>query len=180
VAQFCCSNAKSHFSVNLQPQLSSTYLHNLCQGALASNTFLEIKEAQHMNEQLASLISNFICEAKCIIDKKELFNLSNSGKNSQTPSFNVVLKMNSSTDFKPIQEHIKINYRIISMPEVPISLYMNTICELIFPDCEKEFAIKVEKACEIVNKCSNYQLLALDDIRHLILSSMATEFSEFK
>jgi len=103
VAQFCTANAKSHFSINLQPLLSTTYLHNLCQGALASSTFLEIKEAQHMSEQLASLISNFICEAKCILDKKELFNLSNSGKNNQLPSFHVALRMNSNADFRPIQ-----------------------------------------------------------------------------
>jgi len=50
----------------------------------------------------------------------------------------------------------------------------------VFPDCEKEFAAKVEKACEIVNKCSNFQLLAFDDIRNSILSAMSTNFSDFK
>ena len=49
ISQFCISNAKSYFTINLQPKLSTSFLNNLCQGALSSSTFLEIKDGQYMS-----------------------------------------------------------------------------------------------------------------------------------
>lgn len=54
---------------------------------------------------------------------------------------------------------------------------MNFVCNLIFADCDKDFAIKVEKACEIVNKCCGYQLLHTNEVRHMVLGSMGVSFS---
>lgn len=40
VQHFCNANARNHFAVDLHPELTHQHLHNLCQGALASSTFL--------------------------------------------------------------------------------------------------------------------------------------------
>jgi hypothetical protein len=176
VTHFCSANAKNHFSVNLQPRLASTYLHNLCQGALSSSTFLEIREAQHLSPQLASLISNFICEAKCLLDKKEMFNLPNGNRNTNIHSFNIALRLPHNADFRPIQEHLRINYRIISLPAISVTAYLNYVCELLFPDYDKDLASRIEKACEIVNKCSGNEILRLEEVRSVLLTSTSLHF----
>ena len=40
--------------------------------------------------------------------------------------------------------------------------------------------MKIEKACEIVNKCNNYQVISLDEIRAIILDISVINFNEFK
>jgi hypothetical protein len=40
VSHFCNSNARSYFTAALDPNLSHSYVNNLCQGALSSNTYL--------------------------------------------------------------------------------------------------------------------------------------------
>ena len=137
VNQFCIANAKSYHCLYLQPQLSHNFLHNICQGALASNTFLEIKDGQYLSPELASLICNYVSEAKCIIEKRELFNLTHTGKNSVLPSFNVAVRMPVDYDFTSISNNLKVNYRAISVPEIPISLYINCVCDTRYPESEK-------------------------------------------
>lgn len=73
----------------------------------------------------------------------------------------MALRMDSTNDFRPLQEYLKVNYRIISVPEISIGTYLNYVCNLLFFTDENEFANRVEKACEIVNKCCGYQVIAL-------------------
>lgn len=40
VEMISTTNARSYFSVALKSNLSTNYLHNLCQGALSSNAYL--------------------------------------------------------------------------------------------------------------------------------------------
>lgn len=64
------ANARSYFSVALKANLSSNYLHNLCQGALSSNAYLEVSGLKHLNEQSLATLSAFMFEAKAIIERK--------------------------------------------------------------------------------------------------------------
>jgi hypothetical protein len=50
VSHFCNSNARNYFTVALHPNLSHAYVNNLCQGALSSNSYLELTDAQFINE----------------------------------------------------------------------------------------------------------------------------------
>lgn len=70
--------------------------------------------------------------------------------------------MDSSRDFKPIQQYLKVNYRIVSIPEISISTYVSFVCDKLFFSNEKEdFPYRVEKGCEIVNKCCGYKAIGL-------------------
>jgi hypothetical protein len=61
------ANARSYFSVGLKSNLSSNYLHNLCQGALSSNAYLEVSGLKYLNERTLAILSSFIFEARAII-----------------------------------------------------------------------------------------------------------------
>ena len=88
------------------------------------------------------MVSTFIHEAKYILERKEMFNLTNLGKNNSIPSFTVAFKMNTAV-MRPIQEHLKLKYRVVTIPDIPISVYLNTFCQLVFSEYEKDFPSKV-------------------------------------
>jgi len=56
-------------------------------------------------------------EAKSILERRDAFHLSSTGKNGLTvPTFNIFLRMRELTDLKPLQTHLKVNYRVVSVP----------------------------------------------------------------
>lgn len=79
------------------------------------------------------------------------------------PSFSIALKLDSCKDFAPIGKHLKVNYRVVSVPEVSVSAYLSFVCDkLFFNESKDEFASRIEKGFEIVNKCCGYKALGLE------------------
>lgn len=67
VQALCNSNARSYYSVALKTSLSTTFLQNVCQGALSSSTYLELSGLAHLTPATAATISSFIFEARSIL-----------------------------------------------------------------------------------------------------------------
>jgi hypothetical protein len=72
----------------------------------------------------------------------------------------------------PIQEHLKISFRVIKVPEISISTYLHFITELAFFSADLELGVRIEKCCEIINSCCGYRLIGLEEVRAFVISSL--------
>lgn len=91
-----------------------------------------------------ALLATFLNEANCILERKEAFHLPPTGKNAlPIPTFSVAIRLPLNIDVIPLKQTLLLPHRVLQVPEISISAYLDCLITLMFDSCETDMAKRV-------------------------------------